>query len=117
MAAAPAPAQFAGADGYDFDASLAQLGVGVGVTVVADDHAWFDGHDVVAVIPLFAFGGEVIASFTFAMIWGIVVGTYSSIFIAAPLLISLNLRPGRAGGGKDGDADDDEAEKAAPSAA
>ncbi|ORE95393.1 protein translocase subunit SecF [Acuticoccus yangtzensis] len=72
---------------------------------------------LLALGALFAFGGEVIASFTFAMIWGIVVGTYSSIFIAAPLLISLNLRPGRAGGGKDGDADDDEAEKAAPSAA
>ncbi|MEH6726497.1 MAG: protein translocase subunit SecF, partial [Hyphomicrobiales bacterium] len=41
---------------------------------------------------LYIFGGEVIASFTFAMIWGVVIGTYSSIFLAAPLLIFLKLR-------------------------
>ncbi len=50
---------------------------------------------LLALIALFIFGGEVIRSFTFAMIWGIVVGTFSSIFIAAPLLITLGLRPGR----------------------
>ncbi|WMS42407.1 protein translocase subunit SecF [Acuticoccus sp. MNP-M23] len=54
---------------------------------------------VLALIALFIFGGEVIRSFTFAMIWGVVVGTFSSIFIAAPLLITLNLRSGRTGGG------------------
>lgn len=46
-------------------------------------------------MPLFAlyfFGGEVIRGFTAAMIWGIFVGTYSSIFIAAPLLKFLKLR-------------------------
>ncbi|WP_420393975.1 protein translocase subunit SecF [Acuticoccus sp.] len=53
---------------------------------------------LLALGALFVFGGEVIRSFTFAMIWGIVVGTYSSIFIAAPLLITLNLRPGRTPG-------------------
>ena len=47
---------------------------------------------LLALFALFTFGGEVIASFTFAMIWGIFVGTYSSIFIAAPVLIYLNLR-------------------------
>ena len=62
---------------------------------------------LLALGALFAFGGEVIRSFTFAMIWGILVGTYSSIFIAAPLLILLNLRPGRMGGG---DADAAEAD-------
>ena len=71
---------------------------------------------LLALIALFIFGGEVIRSFTFAMIWGIVVGTYSSIFIAAPLLITLNLRPGRVSGGKD-DTDDGEASDAEPSAA
>lgn len=66
---------------------------------------------LLALIALFIFGGEVIRSFTFAMIWGIVVGTFSSIFIAAPLLITLGLRPGRmTGGGKDAaKSDDDEA--------
>lgn len=67
---------------------------------------------LLALIALFVFGGEVIRSFTFAMIWGIVVGTFSSIFIAAPLLITLGLRPGRIGGGGDKDdaKSDDETE-------
>lgn len=47
---------------------------------------------LLALGALYVFGGEVIASFTFAMIWGVVIGTYSSIFIAAPLLIFLKLR-------------------------
>ncbi|MBL4646403.1 MAG: protein translocase subunit SecF [Hyphomicrobiales bacterium] len=47
---------------------------------------------LLALIALFVFGGEVIASFTFAMIWGVIIGTYSSIFMAAPLLIFLKLR-------------------------
>ncbi|MBE8191046.1 MAG: protein translocase subunit SecF, partial [Alphaproteobacteria bacterium] len=36
--------------------------------------------------------GEVIAGFTFAMMWGVVVGTYSSIFIAVPLLIFMGVK-------------------------
>lgn len=47
---------------------------------------------LLALGALYIFGGEVIASFTFAMIWGVAIGTYSSIFIAAPLLIFLKLR-------------------------
>ena len=39
------------------------------------------------VVVLFLFGGEVIHDFAFAMLVGIVVGTYSSIFIAAPIVI------------------------------
>ena len=49
---------------------------------------------LLALVALYFFGGEVLASFTFAMIFGVFVGTYSSIFIAAPLLILFNLRPG-----------------------
>ncbi|MCC0043772.1 MAG: protein translocase subunit SecDF [Brucellaceae bacterium] len=48
---------------------------------------------LVALIALWLFGGEVIASFTLAMIFGVVIGTYSSIFIAGPLLILFKLRP------------------------
>lgn len=44
---------------------------------------------MIALLALFIFGGEVIHGFTFAMIWGVVVGTYSSIFIASPVLILL----------------------------
>jgi preprotein translocase SecF subunit len=47
---------------------------------------------LLVLISLFAFGGEVVRSFTAAMIWGVVIGTYSSVFIAGPLLIILNLR-------------------------
>ncbi len=46
-----------------------------------------------ALLSLYMFGGEVIASFTLAMIFGILVGTYSSIFVAGPLLILFKLRP------------------------
>ncbi|MGB7285772.1 MAG: protein translocase subunit SecD [Salaquimonas sp.] len=53
---------------------------------------------LVALLSLYFLGGEVLAPFTFAMIFGIVVGTYSSIFIAAPVLILFNLRPGQVAG-------------------
>jgi preprotein translocase subunit SecF len=43
-------------------------------------------------IALYLFGGEVIRNFTFAMLFGVVVGTYSSIFIAAPLLGYLGIK-------------------------
>jgi preprotein translocase subunit SecF len=39
-----------------------------------------------AVLSLLIFGGEVLRGFSIAMLWGIVIGTYSSLFIAAPLL-------------------------------
>jgi preprotein translocase subunit SecF len=45
-----------------------------------------------ALISLALFGGEVIRSFSLAMIWGIFVATYSSIFICSPMLIYLGLR-------------------------
>ena len=48
---------------------------------------------VMALLALFIFGGEVIRSFTAAMLFGVLFGTYSSIFIAAPLLILFKLRP------------------------
>lgn len=47
---------------------------------------------LLALIALFVFGGPVIRDFTFALIWGVLIGTYSSIFIAAPILLHLNLR-------------------------
>ena len=47
---------------------------------------------LLALIAHYTLGGEVIRGFTFAMIWGVLVGTYSSIFIAAPLLIRLGVK-------------------------
>lgn len=48
---------------------------------------------LIALAALFFFGGAVIRSFVAAMIWGVFVGTYSTIFIASPILIYLKLRP------------------------
>jgi preprotein translocase subunit SecF len=45
-----------------------------------------------ALLSLVIFGGEVIRSFSLAMIWGIFVATYSSVFICSPMLIYLGLR-------------------------
>ena len=47
---------------------------------------------LLALVALYALGGEVIRGFTLAMIWGVVVGTYSSVFIAAPLLQILDVK-------------------------
>ncbi len=47
---------------------------------------------MIALLALYIFGGEVIRGFTFAMIWGVIVGTYSSIFVAAPVLILLGTK-------------------------
>ena len=54
---------------------------------------------LLALIALYVFGGEVISGFVFAMIFGVVVGTYSSIFIAVALL--LEMQPGRQGDDED----------------
>ena len=49
---------------------------------------------LLALIALYVFGGEVIRGFIYALIFGIGVGTYSSIFVAAPLLLFLNVKRG-----------------------
>jgi preprotein translocase subunit SecF len=71
---------------------------------------------LIALTSLFLFGGEVIRSFTASMLFGVIVGTYSSIFIAAPILIFLDpqLAGDKATKRVDGseEADDTEAEKA-----
>jgi len=47
---------------------------------------------LLALFALYFLGGSVIQGFTAAMIWGIFIGTYSSVFIAVPFLLLLNLR-------------------------
>jgi preprotein translocase subunit SecF len=49
---------------------------------------------LLALFALFLFGGEVIRGFSTALIWGIVVGTYSSIALAVPLLLYLKIDRG-----------------------
>ena len=41
------------------------------------------------ILILFIFGGEVTRGFSFAMLIGVITGTYSSIFVAAPVLVDL----------------------------
>lgn len=48
---------------------------------------------LLALFALATFGGEVIRGFCIALIWGIVIGTYSSIFIAVPALLWTNVKP------------------------
>jgi preprotein translocase SecF subunit len=47
---------------------------------------------LLALIALSTLGGPVIRDFSLAMIFGVVVGTYSSVYIAAPILLFLNVR-------------------------
>ncbi len=60
---------------------------------------------LIALSALFFLGGEVIRDFSFAMIWGVLVGTYSSICIAVPVLLYLGLDE-RARGNLDGSNED-----------
>jgi preprotein translocase subunit SecF len=48
---------------------------------------------LIALFSLYIFGGEVIKPFAFAMIIGVIIGTYSSIFIAVPTLLIFKFRP------------------------
>ena len=47
---------------------------------------------LLALVALYFLGGDVIRGFVFAMIWGIVIGTYSSIFVASTLLMWLGVK-------------------------
>ena len=49
---------------------------------------------LLALLALYILGGEVIRGFSFAMIWGVLIGTYSSICLAVPLLLYLNIDRG-----------------------
>lgn len=51
------------------------------------------GTTLIAVLALVLFGGPVLYSFSIAMLWGIVVGTYSSIWVASACLVYMKLRP------------------------
>ena len=47
---------------------------------------------LLALLALYIFGGEVVRGFVSAMIWGVLIGTYSSIFIASPLIIIFGFK-------------------------
>ena len=48
---------------------------------------------LIALFCLYFLGGQVIKSFAFTMIIGVIIGTYSSIFIAVPTLLLFKFRP------------------------
>lgn len=47
---------------------------------------------LLALLALFIFGGEVVKGFVSAMMWGVLIGTYSSIFIASPLILLFGFK-------------------------
>lgn len=49
---------------------------------------------VIVLIPLVLFGGEVLHDFSIALLIGVIVGTYSSVFVASPLLVVWHVRTG-----------------------
>jgi preprotein translocase subunit SecF len=48
---------------------------------------------LIALLAIYFFGGAVLSGFAFAMIWGVIIGTYSSIYVASALLSLFDLRP------------------------
>jgi len=47
---------------------------------------------LIVVTVLFFFGSEVLRGFSFALIFGVIIGTYSSVFVASPTVVELNRR-------------------------
>jgi preprotein translocase subunit SecF len=58
-----------------------------------------NGTTFLTVLGLYLFGGEVLAGFAFTMVVGIIVGTYSTIYIASPVVVWWESRKNKSGGG------------------
>jgi preprotein translocase subunit SecF len=50
------------------------------------------GTTLIALIALLVFGGDVIRGFVFAMTWGVIVGTYSSVYVAKNVVLMLGVK-------------------------
>ncbi|HVO03897.1 MAG TPA: protein translocase subunit SecF [Candidatus Cybelea sp.] len=74
------------------------------------------GLTLLSVLALLLFGGEAIHGFALAMTWGIVIGTYSTIYVATPLLLYMHLHRvrGKETPPKDGAAKEKPAKEPAP---
>jgi hypothetical protein len=62
------------------------------------------GHHALALIALLVLGGDVIRGFVFAIFWGVIVGTYSSIYVAKNVVLMIGVKrdwskPSSGGGG------------------
>ena len=69
---------------------------------------------LIALLALYSLGGAVIRDFSFAMIFGVIIGTYSSICLAVPALLHLNLDRNQAAESGDGDGTGVEDEEGIP---
>jgi len=69
---------------------------------------------LIALVALAVFGGTIIRDFALAMIWGVVIGTYSSVFVAVPVLLALNLSRESLSAGLDEGGEGDGTTDAAP---
>jgi preprotein translocase subunit SecF len=49
---------------------------------------------VLVLVPLVLFGGEVLHDFSLALLFGVIVGTYSSVFVASPILVVWQAKTG-----------------------
>jgi preprotein translocase subunit SecF len=58
---------------------------------------------LLALTALYVLGGEVISGFSFAMIWGVLVGTYSSICLAVPVLLYMKIERRSSSGNNEGE--------------
>jgi preprotein translocase subunit SecF len=67
---------------------------------------------LLALLALYILGGEVLRGFSFAMIWGVLIGTYSSICLAVPVLLYMNIE--RRSGGNVDDTNEEAAAEPAP---
>ncbi|MEM8914959.1 MAG: protein translocase subunit SecF [Pseudomonadota bacterium] len=56
---------------------------------------------LLALVSLYMLGGPIIRDFAFALIWGVLIGTYSSVFVATPLLLYLSIRRDKKAAEKD----------------
>ncbi len=59
------------------------------------------GLTLISVLALLLVGGDVLRGFAVALVWGIVIGTYSTICVASPLLMYANLRRSKMHGGEE----------------
>jgi SecD/SecF fusion protein len=55
----------------------------------------------VVLLAIFAFGGETIQGFVFALLMGVIVGTYSSVFIASPIAYDIQMAQAKRAAAKD----------------
>ncbi|MBL6933281.1 MAG: protein translocase subunit SecF [Rhodospirillales bacterium] len=67
---------------------------------------------LLALLALYILGGEVIRGFSFAMIWGVIIGTYSSICLAVPVLLYMKIERRSSSGGADNEAEEAVTEQA-----